>query len=175
MEIEDFIELNIGKWLSQRTSYHLDGQKTDNSKSEITIERLSCECAEVISLCQQHNINPTLTLGGTKTSWDSSVDSGQAKQMGSSILILIPDGDNPRIGNLLQMSSLSNLSPVGRYSLGNDEALTLTIKQDASYTEERLWFASPNLRLRTSLFNQSGGFSVTTFYSEIRRIPPKTD
>ena len=35
-------------------------------------------------------------------------------------------------------------------------------------TEERLWFASPNLRMRVSVIKRSGSFSVTSFISEIR-------
>jgi hypothetical protein len=36
------------------------------------------------------------------------------------------------------------------------------------YSEERLWFASPNLRLRTSILKRFGGFSMASFCSEIR-------
>ncbi|HEY9702550.1 MAG TPA: phycobiliprotein lyase, partial [Allocoleopsis sp.] len=32
----------------------------------------------------------------------------------------------------------------------------------------RLWFASPNLRLRTSILKRFGGFSMASFCSEIR-------
>jgi hypothetical protein len=36
------------------------------------------------------------------------------------------------------------------------------------YSEERLWFASPNLRLRTSILKRFGGFSMASLSSEIR-------
>lgn len=175
MEINEFIELGIGQWFSLRTSYHLDDNKTDNSKSDITIERLSVDHPEVVNLCQQRKIDPTITLGGTKISWDTSVDWGKTKQVGSSLMILIPDGDNLQMGQLLHRRHLQQTVISGRYILGNDEALTLITEEGKNYSEERLWFASPNLRLRTSLLKNSNGFSATTFYSEIRRMPPKTD
>jgi hypothetical protein len=170
MEIKDFLELCAGNWFSQRTSYHLEQQQAENSKSELTIELLSPDRPEVSQLCQQFRIDPRASLGGTKVSWDNSVDWGKTKQKGYSILVLIPDPENLQIGQLLQSFKTPQK---GRYILGNDEALTLIVEGDNIYTEERLWFASPNLRLRTTLIRHSPGFNQTAFYSEIRKIPPK--
>jgi hypothetical protein len=174
MKIEEFLEMCAGKWFSQRTSYYLDRTHVENSKSDITIERLSSDSREVIALCEQHNINPSTTLGGTKALWDNSVDWGQTKQIGSAIVVVIPDSDNPKVGKILQTAgTLLNNPFSGRYILGNDEALTLIVEDEKIYIEERLWFASSNLRLRTSSIKNAGGFSKMAFYSEIRRIPPK--
>lgn len=174
MEIKNFLELTVGKWFSQRTSYHLDQQSAENSKSEITIEWLSQDTPEVVALCQEYKINPSETLGGTKANWDDSVNSGKTKQIGSTLIVFVPDSDRPHVGKLLRTAKNSQASLIaGRYILGNDEALTLMIEDEKTYSEERLWFASPNLRLRTSLIKHSDGFSATSFYSEIRKIPPK--
>ncbi|MGK7873556.1 MAG: phycobiliprotein lyase [Xenococcaceae cyanobacterium] len=176
MEIKEFLELSAGKWFSQRTSYHLDREKAENSKSEIIIEMLSPDHPEVVKLCEQHKINPSFTLGGTKASWDNSVDWGKAKQKGSTMIILVPDADNHQIGKLLRtMGNPKTTLIAGRYIMGNDEALTLIVEEGRTYSKERLWFASPNLRLRTSLLKHSGGFSTTSFYSEIRRVVPKAE
>jgi hypothetical protein len=175
MEIEEFLELCAGKWFSQRTSYHLDETKVENHKADLTVERLSQDRPEIITLCQQHKIDPSHTLGGTKTLWDNSVDWGKPKQSGSSVTILVPDRDNSQTGKLLFAAGmpLTTIS-LGSFVLGNDQALTLIIEKDKTYLEERLWFASPNLRLRTSLVKNAHGFSRTAFYSEIRKIPPKS-
>lgn len=165
MEIREFLELHPGKWLALRTSYELAEEKIDNSKSELTIENLGTDHPEVVKLCQQHNIAPSDTLGGTKTSWDNS--EVKPRETGSVILVWVPDQDNPQVGQLLRWGNQTTV--LGRYSLGSDEALTLTVEGD-TYSEERVWFATPNLRLRTSVFKQANGFSKTSFYSEIRRI-----
>ncbi|MGH8000877.1 MAG: phycobiliprotein lyase, partial [Brasilonema sp.] len=61
MEIKNFLELSVGKWFTQRTSYHLAQQTAENSKSEIIIEWLPQEHPEVVKLCQQYQINSTAT------------------------------------------------------------------------------------------------------------------
>ena len=176
MDIKEFLELSVGNWFSQRTGYHLEQEKSENSKSDISIERLPQEDPEVVKLCELYQINPSVTLGGVKTSWDNSVDWGKAKQRGSTLIVLLPQVNNYQAGKLLR--TRGNLQPqrvTGRYILGNDEALSLIVEEGPNYFEERLWFASPNLRLRTSLFRHSGGFSTTAFYSEIRKLAPKTN
>ena len=57
--------------------------------------------------------------------------------------------------------------------LAEDEALNLTLEVGDFLMEERIWFASENLRLRTSLIKGNNGYSRTAFYSEIRRLPPQ--
>ncbi|MFS8836524.1 phycobiliprotein lyase, partial [Synechococcus sp. WC101] len=37
-------------------------------------------------------------------------------------------------------------------------------------SEERIWFASPNLRLRASTVKRFGGFSMASFCSEVRKL-----
>jgi len=46
--------------------------------------------------------------------------------------------------------------------------LTLYVRVGNTYLEERLWFASPNLRMRVSVAKNAGGVSYTSFTSEIR-------
>lgn len=59
------------------------------------------------------------------------------------------------------------------YSLGNDRALTLILEDDSNYLKERLWLASPNLRVQKSLIKAPNGFNQTAFHSEIRKPFPK--
>ncbi len=172
MEIQEFLELCSGKWFSQRTSYHLEQQKAENSKSELIIERLAPDHSEVVKLCQQYRINPDSSLGGEKVSWDNSVDWGQPKQVGSAIIVLVPDAENPQLGKLLRTGGNSpKPAKEGRYILRDDEALTLMLQEDSTYLEERLTFASNNLRLRTILIKQADGSNKMAFYSEIRKMP----
>ncbi len=172
MDIQAFLELCVGQWFSQRSTYQFKTQKAESHKSELTIESLENDHSLVISLCQQHHIAPEKAIAGQKISWNNSVDWGKPKQIGTAIMIVIPDDNMPYTGQILQ-SFQSQPASQGSYSLGEDEALTLTLNRGDFSLEERLWFASPNLRLRTSLMKGQNGYNRTAFYSEIRKIPPQ--
>ena len=136
------------------------------------MEWLGKDHSSVISLCQQYRIHPSEAMGGQKVAWNSSTDYGQKKQTGTSTIIIIPNSNREEIGKIIQ--SFQSQSPCqGSYSLGEDEALSLTLEVGDFSMEERIWFASPNLRLRTCLIKGNDGYSRTAFYSEIRKLPPK--
>lgn len=169
MNIKEFFEQTTGRWFAQRTSHYLPFKQPENGKSNITIEMLLPDAPEVLKLCQQYNIDPALALCGAKITWDGTMDTDQQKQQGSTILVPLADSDQLQEGRLLrQINNTAQTPVVGRYILGSDQILTLMYQEETLYSEERLWFASPNLRMRTSIFKHLGGFSMASFSSEIR-------
>ena len=171
MNLKKFLDLSSGKWFSQRTNYLLgDDDEVENSKADITIELISTDDSRAVQLCQKHRLDPQLSLGGTVQSWDNSVDWGKPKQQGSSIIVFVSNLMSDRIGKLIRPG---DTKICGRYVLGEDEALTLIIETEDMYAEERQWFASNNLRMRTTMVKYSNGLNQTSFYSEIRKVPPK--
>lgn len=169
MNIVEFFELSSGKWFSQRTSHHPDFKQLQVGKSDLVIEMIDKANSEVVKLCKQHNIDPALALCGTRITWNSTIEQDGKKYAGATMLIPIADSENPNEGKLLHEQSSAEKTPVaGRYVIGSDESLTLIIEDGTLYSEERLWFASPNLRLRTSVLKKSGGFNMASFCSEIR-------
>ena len=176
MNIENFLNLIVGRWFAQRTSYVLDQEEVENSKADITIEALNKDDPEVIKICEDNNIKAEKIIGGIKSSWDNSVDWGKTKEQGSSLLIFVPDEDNFEKGLLLRNSGVgkNNISHCS-YGFTKDEVLTLLTQEKDCIIEERQWFASDNLKLRNLVVNVGGDCKQTTFYSEIRKvvIPPK--
>ena len=173
MDIKKFIDLCTGNWFSQRTNYQVETEKTESNKADLNITLIATDDSRVSQLCQQNRIDPQLILGGLQHSWDNSVDWGKPKQQGSSLLILIRDQDNPQKGKIISNTANQNL--VGKYVLGNDSALTLIFETKDKSVEERIWFASDNLRLRTTVTKNEDGTMNTLFYSEIRKAPPKSE
>jgi hypothetical protein len=164
MDITEFFQLSAGRWFSQRTSYNLAFNQTKAGKSDLQIETLNMNDPTVVQLCQQYEVDPTLALCGSRVLWDGTMERNPEKQTGSTILVAIANPEKPNQGKLL-----AEKAPVaGRYIMGTDDALTLITESETMYSEERLWFASPNLRLRTIILKRSGGFSMTSFCSEIR-------
>ena len=169
MNIVEFFQQSAGKWFSQRTSHHLAFKQSESGKSDIVIEMLPSNDPEVVKLCEQYEIDPTLALCGARVTWNGTMEWDEEKHTGSTVLVPIADPENPKEGKLLREMGYAEKAPVaGRYRMGDDEALTLITEYESMYSEERLWFASPNLRLRTSILKRFGGFSMATFCSEIR-------
>lgn len=169
MNIVEFFELSGGKWFSQRTSHHLAFKQSEAGKSEIQIELLDKSDPAVTALCEQYELDPQTALCGARVTWNGTMEWDEEKHSGSTVLVPIADADKPNEGKLLREMGYAEKAPVaGRYVMGSDDALTLITEYESMYSEERLWFASPNLRLRTSILKRFGGFSMASFCSEIR-------
>lgn len=169
MDIVEFFQQSTGKWFSQRTSHHLAFKQSEGGKSELVIEMLPKDDPAVVALCQQYEVDPNLALCGARVSWDGTMEWDEEKHKGSTVLVPVADPDKTNEGKLLREVGYAEKAPVaGRYVMGSDDALTLITEYETMYSEERLWFASPNLRLRTSILKRFGGFSMASFCSEIR-------
>lgn len=169
MDIVEFFQQSTGKWFSQRTSHHLAFKQSESGKSELKIEMLDKDHPEVIQLCQQYDMDPALALCGARVTWDGTMEWDEEKHAGSTVLVPVADPENPQVGKLLRDMGYAEKAPVaGQYIMGEDDALTLITEYETMYTKERLWFESPNVRMRTSVLKRFGGFSMASFCSEIR-------
>jgi hypothetical protein len=168
MDITEFFQQSAGKWVSQRTSHHLLQNQTENAKSDLMVELLTQDDPAVVQLCQQQGIAPAQVACSLKMTWKGIVDRNPKPQAGSSVLVIVPDADQPNQGKLLRQASGSPKPIVGRYALDEDEILTLSTESAELYAEERIWFANPNFRLRTSVLKRNGSYTSAAFCSEIR-------
>jgi hypothetical protein len=174
MDINKFLEQTAGNWFSQRTTYKIDKNQVENSKADLRIKILPPAHHQITQLCQQHHLNSKLSLGAIASSWDNSPDWSKPKQQGSTMLVLIANKHDSQTGTIFRLIDNSDKQVIlGRYVLGNDGALTLILEQENHCVEERIWFASPNLRLRTSIIKNGDEFTTTSFYSEIRKVVKK--
>ncbi|CCH66484.1 Phycoerythrin linker protein CpeS homolog [Richelia intracellularis HH01] len=169
MNIEEFFELSAGKWFAHRTYTDLISKTSEEGKSELIIKSLPIDHPGVIQVCQKYQFDPKQATCSAKLYWDDITKLNQ-KKTGSMIIVLIPSTESPLLGKFLHQIPESNVSLhlPGSYKIGEDEALTLYVRVGNTYLEERLWFASPNLRMRVSVAKNAGGVSYTSFTSEIR-------
>ena len=168
MDIVEFFQLSSGKWFSQRTSHNFMLKQSESGKSDIQVALLDKADPAVIRLCEQSKIDPELALCGARLTWQGTTESDPKQMTGSTLLVPIADAENPNAGRLLREMGGSEQGLAGRYSVGSDEAVTLIIENDTLHSEERVWFASPNLRFRSSVLKHQEEFTTATFYSEIR-------
>ncbi|WP_310423294.1 phycobiliprotein lyase [Chamaesiphon sp. VAR_48_metabat_135_sub] len=172
MNVREFFELSAGKWFSQKTSHHLTLKQSEHGKTDLVIEILPNDNPHVIQLCQQVGIDPSLTWGGAKYTWKGTVSwdtqpQNPANQQGETIVVSIPDLPAAHTGRLFRADN-GTTPQVAQYQMGDDDALTLVTKQESICFEERIWFESDNVRLRTTMIAQANGDSLASFYSEIR-------
>ena len=167
MDIVEFFQQSTGKWSSLRTSHNLTVKQQEGGRSDIVIEMLDKTAPEVIKLCERYEVDPTTALCGVRIAWNGTMEWDQAQHSGSTVLVPLTAA-TPNEGQLLRDTGNSAKATVsGRY-LMNDEELTLTTESDSTYSKERFWFESQNVRLRHSVVKRAGGFSMTSFCSEIR-------
>lgn len=169
MNINTFLENSAGEWFSQRSTYNIVKNDVDNSKANLTINLLSPTQADITSLSQEYNLNPELSLGSIEFKWDNSPDWGKPKQQGDSLMVIFRDDDEDNQGRILRVIK-NKETLIGKYVLAEDESLTFIIEKDGHHIEERICFASENLRLRNTIIKFNEQVVQTSFYSEIRRV-----
>jgi phycoerythrin-associated linker protein len=174
MDISKFVELSLGRWASQRSVHHLAFSYFEQVTSTIDILPLGKEDVEVIELCKSNEIDPELATAPFRMTWEGESDWDEAETFeGTTILVPIPDPDSPKSGRLLRDKGYAETIPaIGRYQITEDGTFVLLTEYDKAAAEEKIWFVSPNVRMRVSLIKTSQGSGVVTasFSSEIRSL-----
>lgn len=167
----DFFRQSAGQWTSQRTTHHLPFRRAELGGSMIVVKALEAEDPSVVEICQLHKVDPALAVGGALVTWQGSMawDKDDENHEGRTVFALVPDADNPQMGQLLRERGYAEIVPViGRYEIDAEDGLLLTTEYETMSSIERFWFANPNLRLRTSVVKRFGGFSTASFCAESR-------
>lgn len=171
MDIIEFFEQSAGKWFSQRTSQHLAETKSIADTTDLWIDSLEKNNPEVVQLCRDHKVDPSLALCAVQVRWENKPLYNEPKKMGSTLLVAIGDKPNSQEGKLLRKvgpGMSDRAANISRFAIGHDDAVTIITESDHLFAEERLWFAGDNLRLRTSTVKDDNGYSLLSFCSEIR-------
>ncbi len=172
MDAMQFFRLSAGRWQSSRTTHHLAFKRSELGESDILVETLDADDPEIIALCQMHEIDPSLSIGGSRVRWLGTMAwdrEDEENHEGKTAFAIIPDTDDPRQGRLLRERGYAEIVPVvGRFHMDEEDGLVLTTEYETMSSLERFWFPSPNLRLRTSTVKRFGGFNTASFCAETR-------
>lgn len=172
MDITEFIAQSVGQWRSQRSAHHLAFSHFEAIQSEIDIIALAPTDPEVLVLCQQYEVPPQTIAAPFRMSWKGASDWEEGEVLeGNTILVPVPDPHIPQQGKLLRDQGYAEtIAAAGNYHFTEEGMFVLSTSYERAAAEERIWFATPNLRFRVSLIKTSGGSGVVTasFASEIR-------
>ena len=162
MNITEFLQQTAGKWFSQRTAHQVEASQTQTGKSTLYLDFLPSDDPQVQALAQRYGL--TSCLAGTKLSWEGTIDPSPTTYKGERLLVWTGSNESPTG----QFFSSADTFASGNYCLGDDEILTLTVETEDRVSEDRIWFASENFRLRTSLTHVSGQTVLASLCTEIR-------
>jgi hypothetical protein len=174
MEIVNFFEKLAGRWFSQRTTHALSTKQSKAGKSDLEVEFLSADNPDVTQLCAQAATGGVPPLCGLRIKQSSTIDGDTTAKVQTTLLVpLTPtsnsqstaqSGEDTTYSGVLLRSGTDEQSA---YTL-EEEVLTIVSDSPAAHSEERLWFVSDNLRMRTGVTALSNGLRIASFCSEIR-------
>lgn len=187
MTLEDFLQHSAGDWLSQKTNHDVADSRYASGRSTISVEVLSASSPDLVTVCQQQHIDPATAAGGLKYVWTGRLDGDESDRTETTLYIFLPGEETSEAGKLVRTStsvgqpsrfsqsspSSSSSTSTGQYSLGSDDALTMNASSDAGASKERIWFASENLRIRSTIVETADGFSAASLSSDIRKLSSK--
>ncbi|MEO0539282.1 MAG: phycobiliprotein lyase [Cyanobacteria bacterium P01_A01_bin.105] len=162
-DIVNFFEKLAGRWFSQRTTHYLTEQTSKAGKSELEIDFLAPDQAAVTRLCNQASVDPGSALCGLSIAQKSTIEGHAKQRIRTTLIVPVADEDNTT-GRLLYSEENA---PRCTYQFEQD-VLTLTTADDRVCTEERWWFITDNLRMRTQMVKPKEGPDLASFCSEIR-------
>lgn len=174
MDAMEFFQRSAGLWRSQRSIHHLAFRQAELGDSNIEVTALAADDPRVAEICAMHEVEPTQAAGGAFVTWHGSMawDKEDENHKGSTVFAIVPDAENPRQGLMLRERGYAEIMPVaGRYEMDAEDGLVLITEYETMSSIERFWFANPNVRMRTSSVKRFGGFSSSTFCTEIRVEP----
>ncbi|MGB3790066.1 MAG: phycobiliprotein lyase [Phormidesmis sp.] len=180
MEIVNFFEKMAGRWFSQRTTHALSTQQSKAGKSDLEVEFLAPDAAEVKTLCEsinQSKRDTTKPLCGLKIQQSSTIEGDTKASVLTTLMVpFTPDASESGRGKLVSSGGPSKDMQHCTYTL-EDEVLTIVTQDDRAQSTERVWFINDNLRMRTGMTELASGLRIASFCSEIRLgvKPPKAD
>jgi len=178
MTIEQFVAQSLGQWRSMRSGHSLAFQQFEDVLSEIKIEAVNTnhrDIQELIKATDTDQIDSFNVISPFKMEWSAESDwePDDPSQVSSGSCLIVPLKTDDCSGILIRSVGYAETqSAVSTYQFLDDGTFLLTTHYEQSIAEERIWFASENVRCRSSVLKTSAGSGIlqTSFASEVRRI-----
>ena len=164
MQNVNFFKKQGGRWFSQRTTHYLKAGGSKAGKSDLEITYIDAGADEVIQLCDEANGAAAAAVGGLRIAQKSTIVGGQARNQ-STLLVAIATDESS--GKLVSKPNDTSPPQISEYRLEND-VLTIVTEANGLRAEERWWFITDKLRMRTNVLSDSDGQTMASFCSEIR-------
>ena len=175
MDIGKFVDLSEGTWRSMRSGHSLAFQHFEEVLSEIKINKLKVDDKSVQELISSVEMPMGMVTSPFRMQWEAESDwepeDSTAVSAGSCILLPVQRSESS--GWVVRSVGYAEAEQANsKYEFSSDGTLLLSTTYGQSIAEERIWFASENVRCRSSVVRTSEGSGIlqTSFASEVRRI-----
>ncbi|MBT9314254.1 phycobiliprotein lyase [Leptothoe spongobia] len=160
----NFFKKQGGRWFSQRTTHYLKAGESKAGKSDLEITYLDAAEAGVLKLCEDGHCSAADVFAGLRVVQKSSIIGGATRSQSMTVVAIATDTST---GQLVRQVPGQSTPQTSQYQLENG---VLTIKTEANgiSAEERWWFITDNLRMRTNVLSDGTGQIMASFCSEIR-------
>jgi phycoerythrin-associated linker protein len=178
MTIEQFVAQSLGQWRSMRSGHSLAFQQFEDVLSEIKIEAVNTnhrDIQELIKATDTDQIDSFNVISPFKMEWSAESDwePDDPTAVSSGQCILVPYQIDESHGHIIRSVGYAEAEQaITDYSFSSDGTLVLRTVYGQSIAEERIWFASDNVRCRSSILKTSEGSGIlqTSFASEVRKL-----
>lgn len=157
-----FFRHSEGSWQSRRRYYTLANDETQEVVSDITVEFLAGDRAELIELGKRHELSVPM-LFGAKVTWESSyITPSRKPSVGSTVF-----GIRGHI--MYRDRGFATPKPVtAQYKFTGDRTMVLRTEYNGSAFEEELKLIGENYRTRQTIISRAGEEIMIGQYLEKR-------
>ena len=157
-----FFEHSAGQWTSQRRYYTLQSGETQEVVSELKVEFLEAELAELVALAALHDLDKAL-ICGVRSSWESSYISPSRKQATGSTVFGIQ-------GSILYRDrGFATPKPVfATYQFRDRTTMQLHTEYSGSAFDEELKLVVESYLTRQTIISRAGQEIMIGQYLETR-------
>ncbi|WP_269624267.1 phycobiliprotein lyase [Prochlorococcus marinus] len=175
MNIEEFFLKSVGEWNSMRSGHSLAFQEFDEIRSKIKIVPSKSNDSRVIKFLKDNLIDSKAVNKAFLITWEAKNEWGEEnqKEKSSGESIIVPIEISKTEGKIIRSVGYAEAVQVeSLYKILEDGTLIIYSNYSYTFTEERIWFVSNNLRSRSSVTRaiDSSAILQTSYASEIRSL-----
>lgn len=170
----DFFRKSEGVWFSERTVHNFDTAADESGKSNVIIEILNQDDPKILTICQEHNLEPAQVSGAASFLWQDNLDDLPPNPNYAAILVDVPNPQNPRTGKFLRNRGyVEGIPVIGCYHFADDGVLTIETEYEVNQGQERSWFINDHFRIRVMTVQLLNGVKQMAYCSERRCVSPE--
>jgi len=157
-----FFRQSDGNWCSRRRYYTLASGDTQEVVSDITVQFLERDHAELVELGKRHELAEPM-LFGAKVNWKSNyITPSRKPSIGTTVFGIIGDV-------MYRDRGFATPKPVtARYKFTSDRTMVLRTEYNGSAFEEELKLIGENYRTRQTIISRAGEEIMIGQYLETR-------